>query len=58
MIIGDTAVLDYYRATDPGCKLQRFGDPISQDMYAVAMSKGFPLKVSNLYIQFLTMENL
>jgi glutamate receptor ionotropic, NMDA 3A len=46
MLIGDTPVLDYYRANDPGCKLQTFGDPISQDMYAVGMNKGFPLKVS------------
>ncbi|XP_059470135.1 glutamate receptor ionotropic, NMDA 3A-like isoform X2 [Neocloeon triangulifer] len=46
MLIGDTPVLDYYRANDPGCKLQAYGDPISQDMYAVGMNKGFPLKDS------------
>ncbi|XP_065352819.1 glutamate receptor ionotropic, NMDA 3A-like isoform X2 [Cloeon dipterum] len=46
MLIGDTPVLDYYRANDPGCKLQAYGDPISHDMYAIGTNKGFPLKDS------------
>lgn len=45
ILIADTPILDYYRATDHGCKLQKIGDTINQDTYAVGMSKGFPLKV-------------
>ncbi|KAJ8887915.1 hypothetical protein PR048_007399 [Dryococelus australis] len=45
ILIADTAILDYYRATDHGCKLQKIGDAINEDTYAVGMTKGFPLKV-------------
>lgn len=45
IIIADTPILDYYRATDHGCKLQKIGDAINQDTYAIGMVKGFPLKV-------------
>lgn len=45
VLIADTPVLDYYRATDHGCKLQKFGDTINEDTYAIGMTKGFPLKV-------------
>ncbi|XP_068081518.1 uncharacterized protein [Anabrus simplex] len=46
ILIADTPILDYYRATDHGCKLQKIGDAINEDTYAVGMSKGFPLKDS------------
>ncbi|CAG9785010.1 unnamed protein product [Diatraea saccharalis] len=47
LLIADTPVLDYYRATDHGCKLQRVGDhALAEDTYAVGMAKGFPLRDS------------
>ncbi|KAG8312839.1 Glutamate receptor ionotropic, NMDA 3A [Homalodisca vitripennis] len=46
ILIADTPILDYYRATDHGCKLQKIGDAINEDTYAVGMTKGFPLKDS------------
>ncbi|CAK1553725.1 unnamed protein product [Leptosia nina] len=47
LLIADTPVLDYYRATDHGCKLQRVGDhSLTDDTYAIGMAKGFPLKDS------------
>ncbi|XP_050304727.1 uncharacterized protein LOC126742188 isoform X4 [Anthonomus grandis grandis] len=46
MLIADTPILDYYRATDHGCKLQKIGDTINEDTYAIGMTKGFPLKDS------------
>lgn len=46
ILIADTPILDYYRATDHGCTLQKIGDSINEDTYAVGMAKGFPLKVS------------
>lgn len=45
ILIADTPILDYYRATDHGCKLQKIGDTINEDTYAIGMTKGFPLKV-------------
>lgn len=46
LLIADTPILDYYRATDHGCKLQRIGDQsLAEDTYAIGMAKGFPLKV-------------
>ena len=47
ILIADTPILDYYRATDHGCKLQRIGDTINEDTYAIGMTKGFPLKVTS-----------
>lgn len=46
ILIADTPILDYYRATDHGCKLQKVGDTINEDTYAIGMMKGFPLKVN------------
>ncbi|CAK1604293.1 unnamed protein product [Parnassius mnemosyne] len=47
LLIADTPVLDYYRATDHGCKLQKVGDhALTKDTYAIGMAKGFPLKDS------------
>ncbi|XP_028038586.1 uncharacterized protein LOC114249279 [Bombyx mandarina] len=47
LLISDTPVLDYYRATDHGCKLQRVGGrTLAEDTYAIGMTKGFPLKDS------------
>lgn len=44
--MGDSPVLDYYRATDHGCSLQRIGETFVEDAYAIGMTKGFPLKDS------------
>lgn len=44
--MGDSPVLDYYRATDHGCRLQRIGETFVEDAYAIGMTKGFPLKDS------------
>lgn len=44
--MGDSPVLDYYRATDHGCRLQRIGETFVEDSYAIGMTKGFPLKDS------------
>lgn len=44
LLIGDTPILDYYRANDPGCTL-RTVDVIEEDNYAVGMSKGLRLQV-------------
>lgn len=46
ILIADTPILDYYRATDDGCRLQKIGDSINEDTYAVALTKGHPLKES------------
>lgn len=48
ILIADTPILDYYRATDHGCKLQKIGDTINEDTYAIGMTKGFPLKVCSV----------
>ena len=45
LLIGDTPILDYYRANDPGCTL-RTVDVIEEDNYAVGMTKGLRLQVS------------
>ncbi|KAG8223040.1 hypothetical protein J437_LFUL001362 [Ladona fulva] len=46
VLMGDSAVLDYYRGSDPGCTLVKRGIITNEDTYAVAMSKNFPLKRS------------
>lgn len=46
LLLADSPVLDYYRATDHGCSLQRIGDTFVDDSYAIGMAKGFPLKDS------------
>ncbi|XP_011499765.1 PREDICTED: uncharacterized protein LOC105363713 [Ceratosolen solmsi marchali] len=46
ILIADTPIIDYYRATDNGCRLEKIGDSIKEDTYAVALSKGHPLKES------------
>nr|XP_031846481.1 uncharacterized protein LOC116433018 isoform X1 [Nomia melanderi] len=46
ILIADTPILDFYRATDDGCRLQKIGDTINEDTYAVALTKGHPLKES------------
>lgn len=45
VLIGDTAILDYFRANEPGCNLKLLGDSIFDDAYAIGMQPGFPLKV-------------
>lgn len=47
LLIGDTPILDYYRANDPGCTL-RTVDVIEEDNYAVGMTKGLRLQVCSL----------
>lgn len=49
VLIGDTAILDYFRANDPGCNLRLLGDSIFDDAYAVGFKRGFPLKVRSLF---------
>ncbi|KAG7212509.1 hypothetical protein KM043_012819 [Ampulex compressa] len=46
ILIADTPILDYYRAIDDGCRLQKIGDTINEDTYAIALTKGHPLKES------------
>ncbi|XP_014481559.1 PREDICTED: uncharacterized protein LOC106747979 [Dinoponera quadriceps] len=46
ILIADTPILDYYRGTDEGCRLQKIGDTINEDTYAIALTKGHPLKES------------
>ncbi|XP_016836888.1 uncharacterized protein LOC100123912 isoform X4 [Nasonia vitripennis] len=46
ILIADTPIIDYYQATDNGCRLEKVGDSIKEDTYAVALSKGHPLKES------------
>lgn len=46
LLMADSPVLDYYRATDHGCQLQRIGETFVDDSYAIGMAKGFPLKDS------------
>lgn len=44
--MADSPILDYYRATDHGCRLQRIGETFVEDTYAIGMVKGFPLRES------------
>ncbi|XP_055537196.1 glutamate receptor ionotropic, NMDA 3A-like isoform X2 [Wyeomyia smithii] len=44
LLMADSPILDYYRATDHGCSFQRVGDTYVEDSYAIGMHKGFPLK--------------
>ncbi|XP_055859129.1 uncharacterized protein LOC129921359 isoform X2 [Episyrphus balteatus] len=46
LLLGDTPILDYYRAIDHGCNLLRVGETYVEDTYAIGMKKGFPLKDS------------
>ncbi|KAJ8688109.1 hypothetical protein QAD02_023904 [Eretmocerus hayati] len=46
ILIADTPIIDYYRLTDNGCRLEKIGTPIKEDTYAVAMAKGHPMKES------------
>ncbi|XP_054162601.1 glutamate receptor ionotropic, NMDA 3A-like [Oppia nitens] len=54
VLIGDTAILDYFRATDPSCNLKLLGDSIFDDAYAVGMQKGFPFRelISSLILKY------
>jgi hypothetical protein len=47
LLVGDGPLLDYYRGADSACNLIDVSnqDKIGDDTYAVAMTKGFPLKV-------------
>lgn len=46
ILIADTPILDYYRATDDDCGLRKIGDTMNEDTYAVALTKGHPLRES------------
>lgn len=54
VLIGDTAVLNYYRANEAGCRLRLLGDSIFDDAYAVGMARGFPLSkgVSEMVLRY------
>ncbi|CAG2162867.1 unnamed protein product [Oppiella nova] len=54
VLIGDTAILDYFRATDPSCNLRLLGDSIFDDAYAIGMQKGFPFRelISSLILKY------
>lgn len=39
VLVGDTPVLDYYRATDHGCKLQKLEDVLTEDTYAIGKNR-------------------
>ncbi|XP_072141381.1 glutamate receptor ionotropic, NMDA 1-like [Dermacentor andersoni] len=54
VLIGDTAVLNYYRANEPSCRLRLLGDSIFDDAYAVGMARGFPLAkgISELVLRY------
>lgn len=54
ILIGDTAVLEYYKANDPDCSLRILGQPIFDDTYAVGMPKEFPLRdaLSDLFLEY------
>ncbi|XP_076335681.1 glutamate receptor ionotropic, NMDA 3A-like [Tachypleus tridentatus] len=54
VLIGDTAVLDYFRGNEPGCNLHLLGDPIFDDAYAIGMQKGFPIKdaISDMILRY------
>lgn len=69
IFIGDKPILDYYSGTDHDCKLQPYGDPLYDDVYAVGMTKNFVLKVrfciqtvviigSNVILDWLTNDHL
>ena len=46
LLIGDKPLLDYYRGTDPSCNLIDVSEhERGDDTYAVAMARGFPLRV-------------
>ncbi|XP_045593274.2 uncharacterized protein [Procambarus clarkii] len=45
LMVGDSAVLDYLRANDPGCTLATYGESLVSDTFSIAMGKGFPLRV-------------
>ncbi|UYV76114.1 hypothetical protein LAZ67_13002577, partial [Cordylochernes scorpioides] len=52
VLIGDTAILDFYRGNDPGCNLHLLGEAIFDDSYAIGMQKGLPLKLrTEKYVQ-------
>lgn len=40
LLMADSPILDYYRATDHGCNLQRIGETYVEDTYAIGMTKG------------------
>lgn len=40
LLMADSPILDYYRATDSGCNLQRIGETYVEDAYAIGMTKG------------------
>ncbi|CAM1309019.1 GRIN3A (predicted) [Pycnogonum litorale] len=54
IIIGDRAILDYYRGRDSDCNLAILGQPLYHDSYAIGVQKGFPMKdaISNLLIKY------
>lgn len=44
--MADTPILNYYQGSDQGCSLRKIGDNYIEDVYAIGMKKGFPLRES------------
>lgn len=64
LLMADSPILDYYRATDPGCDLQRIGETYVEDAYAIGMTKGYVGKVdqshryTSFYVPYTLCSNL
>lgn len=39
-VMFDAPILDYFRATDHGCRLKKIGDIFVEDAYGIGMKKG------------------
>ncbi|GAB6031603.1 hypothetical protein CHUAL_009367 [Chamberlinius hualienensis] len=54
LIVGDTPLLDFYRGKEPGCTLRAVGHVIKEDSYAIATTKGSPLRdpISSLIAKY------
>lgn len=50
--MADSPILDYYRAVDHGCSLQRIGETYIEDSYAIGMGKGYDAIILSIIIQF------
>lgn len=46
IFIADTPIIDYYRSTDKLCRLEIIGEAIREDTYAIALTRGHPMRES------------
>lgn len=53
ILIGDTAIFEYYKANEAGCHFRLLGQPIFDDSYALGMQRDFPLKVCIMNLLFI-----